>query len=81
VKTVGTPRTKENTGEKKAGAESRLSRRKIPREKNEHAADGKDEWSMDLPSVPSTQHLDPKGDGNSSGPLDTHANRMPQIST
>jgi hypothetical protein len=63
VKTVGTPRSKVGTGEKRAGAESRLSRRKIPRDRTEHAADGKDEWAVKLPSVPSTQHLDPKGNG------------------
>jgi hypothetical protein len=60
-KTVGAPRSKDGTGEKRSGAESRLSRRKIPRDRSEYAADGKDEWAVNLPSVPSTQHLDPKG--------------------
>jgi hypothetical protein len=64
VKTVGTPRPKDGS-QKQPGAESRLSRRKIPRDRNEHATDGKDEWALDLPSVPSTQHLDPKGNGPS----------------
>ena len=61
VKTVGTPRSKDAAGQKRAGAESRLSRRKIPRDRSEHAPEGKDEWAINLPSVPSTQHLDPKG--------------------
>ena len=61
VKTVGTPRSKDGAGQKRAGAESRLSRRKIPRDRSEHAPEGKDEWAINLPSVPSTQHLDPKG--------------------
>ena len=61
VKTVGTPRPKDGSSQKRPGAESRLSRRKIQRDRNELVADGKDEWAIDLPSVPSTQHLDPKG--------------------
>lgn len=61
VKTVGTPRAKDATGQKRSGAESRLSRRKVPRARSEHPADSKDEWAINLPSVPSTQHLDPKG--------------------
>ncbi|KAF7503577.1 hypothetical protein GJ744_003605 [Endocarpon pusillum] len=60
VKTVATPRAKDATGHKRSGAESRLSRRKIPRARSEHAVDSKDEWAINLPSVPSTQHLDPK---------------------
>lgn len=61
VKTVGAPRPKDGSSQKRPGAESRLSRRKVPRDRNEHVADGHDEWAIDLPSVPSTQHLDPKG--------------------
>lgn len=60
VKTVGTPRSKE-AGEKRPGAESRLSKRKLARDKAEKALDAKDEWATNLPSVPSTQHLDPRG--------------------
>lgn len=60
VKTVGTPRSKGGTGEKRSSAESRLSRRRIARDRSDDVADGKDEWAIDLPSVPSTQHLDPK---------------------
>lgn len=63
VKAVGTPRSKDSPTEKRSGAESRLSRRKIPRDRNEQAAGGNDEWTINLPSVPSTQHLDPKGNG------------------
>ncbi len=61
VKTVGTPRAKDATGQKRSGAESRLSKRKLSRDKSEHAVEDKDEWAANLPSVPSTQHLDPKG--------------------
>jgi hypothetical protein len=61
VKAVGTPRSKDGPGDKRPGTESRLSRRRIPRDKSEHAQGGKDEWATNLPSVPSTQHLDPKG--------------------
>jgi len=60
VKTVGAPRTKEPS-DKRASADARASRRKISREKAETKPDVRDEWTVSLPSVPSTQHLDPKG--------------------
>jgi hypothetical protein len=63
VKTVGTPRSKDATTiEKRPGSESRLSRRKTSRDKTEHPAIGKEQWAISLPTAPSTQHLDPKGE-------------------
>lgn len=60
VKQVGAPRT-----DKRPGADSRLSKRKVAKgEKTEPAKqkdDNYNEWTRSLPSVPSTQHLNPKG--------------------
>jgi len=67
VKQVGAPRS--NT-DKRPGAESRLAKRKSTKgEKVEVKSSGKkddvqlysNEWTRSLPSVPSTQHLNPKG--------------------
>lgn len=62
VKQVGTPRS----NDKRTGAESRQSKRKVA--KSEKTEPGKqvqeakgNEWTLQLPSVPSTQHLNPKG--------------------
>lgn len=74
VKTVGTPKSKDGTSGKRSGAESRLSRRKIPRERNEQGEDGRDEWTVNLPSVPSTQHVDPKGYGHCMSQLNALSN-------
>ena len=56
VKAVGGPRTKEAV-DKRPGAESRLSKRKVSRDKQME----QDEWTRYLPSVPSTHHLSEKG--------------------
>jgi len=56
VKHVGAPRA-----EKRTGAESRLSKRKVPKDKAETKQDFSNEWTLKLPSVPSTQYLNPKG--------------------
>ena len=61
VKTVGTPRSKD-PADKKAVGEPRLQKRKIARDRGEGKPDGKRELPLALPSVPSTQHLDPKGE-------------------
>ena len=60
VKTVGTPRPKD-ANEKRSSADLRISKRKVAREKAEGREEERDEWTMNLPTVPSTQHLDPKG--------------------
>lgn len=59
VKTVGGPRAKD-ASEKRPGTESRLSKRKVPKDKSEQ-----NEWNVNLPSVPSTQHLSEKGSHSS----------------
>jgi len=60
VKQVGAPRS-----DKRLGAESRLSKRKVTKSEKAEAAKHHDEyfneWTRTLPSVPSTQHLNPKG--------------------
>jgi len=67
VKQVGAPRS---TTDKRPGAESRLAKRKSTKaDKVEVKSSGKkddvqlysNEWTRTLPSVPSTQHLNPKG--------------------
>lgn len=60
VKTVGTPRAKD-ASEKRSSADVRISKRKVAREKADVKSESKDDRKMNLPSVPSTQHLDPKG--------------------
>lgn len=62
VKQVGAPRSTD----KRPGAESRLSKRKAAKgEKTEVSKQQQEprgnEWTLSLPSVPSTQHLNPKG--------------------
>lgn len=62
VKQVGTPRSTD----KRAGAESRLSKRKAQKHEKTEGLKQEDgfcnEWTRTLPSVPSTQHLNPKGE-------------------
>jgi len=67
VKQVGAPRS---TTDKRPGTESRLAKRKSAKgEKVEVKTNAKkedtevysNEWTSSLPSVPSTQHLNPKG--------------------
>lgn len=62
VKQVGTPRATE----KRAGTESRLSKRKAQKQERTEGLKQEDghynEWARTLPSVPSTQHLNPKGE-------------------
>ena len=61
VKTVGTPRSKEPATERSPAAEQssttdvRIPKRKIARQKAIH--DGSSQWTKNMPSVPSTQHL------------------------
>ena len=61
VKNVTTPRSKQSPTEKRSGAVSRLSRRNSVRGTADYAADQEEPWTVNLPSVPNTQHLDPKG--------------------
>lgn len=60
VKQVGAPRS-----DKRPGAESRLSKRKVAKGEKAEPAKQKDdqynEWTRSLPSVPPTHHLIPKG--------------------
>lgn len=61
VKQVGAPRSTD----KRPGVESRLSKRKVTKTEKVEASKPKEdyssEWTRSLPSVPSTQHLNPKG--------------------
>ena len=61
VKQVGAPRSTD----KRPGAESRLSKRRPTKTEKVEASKQKEEfdneWTRSLPSVPSTQHLNPKG--------------------
>ncbi len=61
VKTVGTPRSKQPVGEQSPTADGRIQRKKVARQKADAKDDAENEWTKNLPSVPSTQHLDPKG--------------------
>ncbi|KAK5079175.1 hypothetical protein LTR64_002405 [Lithohypha guttulata] len=60
VKQVGAPRSTD----KRPGVESRLSKRKVTKtekvEVSKPKEDYSSEWTRSLPSVPSTQHLNPK---------------------
>jgi len=67
VKQVGAPRS---STDKRPGAESRLAKRKTTKgekvevktvAKKEDVQLYSNEWTRSLPSVPSTQHLNPKG--------------------
>ena len=61
VKTVGTPRAKQPVGEQSPSADGRIPRKKVARQKADAKDDADSEWTKNLPSVPSTQHVDPKG--------------------
>lgn len=60
VKQVGAPRS-----DKQPSTDSRLSKRKITKSEKSEAVKQQDEhfseWTRTLPSVPSTQHINPKG--------------------
>lgn len=57
VKQVGTPRSET----KRPGSESRLSKKRSSKEKFDAKQEAQDDWTAKLPSVPSLQHLNPKG--------------------
>lgn len=57
VKQVGTPRSET----KRPGSESRLSKKRSSKEKFDAKQEVQDDWTSKLPSVPSLQHLNPKG--------------------
>src|SRR5277367_2539134 len=63
VKTVGTPRSKEASSEQSptakhaAAADVRIPKRKVARQKTNNGQDGGSQWTKNMPSVPSTQHL------------------------
>src|SRR6266480_239372 len=64
VKAVGTPRAKEVsaerpsvTGQNQASTDVRLPKRKVARQKTSNGQDRGNQWTKDIPSVPSTQHL------------------------
>ena len=64
VKQVGAPRS----DTKRSGAESRLSKRKVSKDKLDAKQVPQDDWTSKLPSVPSLQHLNPKGMCDTSAP-------------
>jgi hypothetical protein len=63
VKTVGTPRPKEApsgqspTAKQASAADVRIPKRKVARQKPNNSQDGRSQWTKNMPSVPSTQHL------------------------
>ncbi len=57
VKQVGAPRS----DTKRPGAESRLSKKRSSKDKLDAKQESQDDWTSKLPSVPSLQHLNPKG--------------------
>lgn len=57
VKQVGAPRTES----KRPGAESRLSKKRSPKDKVDAKQEIQENWTSNLPAVPSLQHLNPKG--------------------
>lgn len=62
VKTVGTPRAKEVAPEqspvgKQSSTDVRIPKRKVARQKSSSGQEGKTQWTKNMPSVPSTQHL------------------------
>ena len=57
VKQVGAPRT----DPKRPGAESRVSKKRNSKDKVDTKQDVQDNWTSNLPAVPSLQHLNPKG--------------------
>ena len=67
VKAVGTPRSKEAGAEQSSAAEQssptdvRIAKRKTARQKNNNGQDAGSQWTKNMPSVPSTQHLSVDG--------------------
>lgn len=63
VKTVGTPRAKESTRgqsprtQQASTSDVRIPKRKVARQKANSGQDGSNQWTKNMPSVPSTQHL------------------------
>jgi hypothetical protein len=62
VKTVGTPRAKEAATDQspvseQASTDVRIPKRKVARQKSNNGQHGSNQWTKNMPSVPSTQHL------------------------